>query len=281
MFHAPRQLRRAAGHAAIIAILLAGLTGAAHADNRLAAHYVIKVAGVTIGQSELNASIGANQYTSAMKGQASGMLSILVSGEGSVSTQGSVADGRLVPASFTSSTTQDKEKAAVKMTIANGDVKDLSAETSAPNEDRVAVTADHKKGIVDPLTALLIRVDGDGDLVAAQTCQRKLPVFDGRRRFDLTLSFKRIDQVKADKGYTGPAVVCAIAFTPIAGHRPGSALLKYLTDGREIELAFAPIAGTRLLAPYRLSIASMLGNMVIEASEFTATTAAAALAPGK
>jgi hypothetical protein len=63
---------------------------------------------------------------------------------------------------------------------------------------------------------------------------------------------------------------------PIAGHRRNSALLEFLTDGREIELAFAPIAGTRLLAPFRLSIASMLGSLVIEATDFTATTAKAA-----
>ena len=50
------------------------------------------------------------------------------------------------------------------------------------------------------------------------------------------------------------------------------------TGGRDIELTLAPIAGTRLLAPFRLSIANMLGNMVIEATEFETTTTSAARA---
>jgi len=112
--------------------------------------------------------------------------------------------------------------------------------------------------------------------VTSDACKRTLPIFDGRRRFDLALSFKRIDRVKADRGYGGPVVVCAVTFRAIAGHRRDSALLDFLTGGREIELAFAPIAGARLLAPFRLSIVSLLGNLVIEATEFTATTAQAA-----
>jgi hypothetical protein len=115
-----------------------------------------------------------------------------------------------------------------------------------------------------------VQVGGSGAVVAAEACQRTLPIFDGRRRFDLTLSFKRLDQVKA-KGYAGPAVVCAVAFKAIAGHRVGSPLVKYL-GGREIELTLAPIGGTRLLAPFRLSIANMLGDIVVEATAFAAST---------
>ena len=35
------------------------------------------------------------------------------------------------------------------------------------------------------------------------------------------------------------------------------ALVKYLSEGREMEIALAPVAGTRLLAPFRVLIVSM------------------------
>ena len=35
-----------------------------------------------------------------------------------------------------------------------------------------------------------------------------------------------------------------------------------------MEIALAPIAGTRLLAPFRLSVMSTLANLVIEANRF-------------
>jgi hypothetical protein len=257
------------------AALLASLAGAARADTRLDAHYTIKVAHISIGKSEVVVTIGDAAFTSAASGEASGMMRFVVSGQGAMRTTGAVVDGKLVPATFALGTTHDKDHDTIKMTLDGGNVKDLSAETNVPEADRVPVTDADRKGIVDPLTAMLIRMEGTGDVVAADACKRTLPIFDGRRRFDLALSFKRIQEVKADKGYAGPAVVCAVALRTIAGHRPGSPLFKYLTGGRDIELTFAPIAGTRLLAPFGLAINSMLGNLVIEATEFTATTAQA------
>jgi len=55
---------------------------------------------------------------------------------------------------------------------------------------------------------------------------------------------------------------------PIAGHRANMPLVKYLSEGREMEIALAPIAGTRLLAPFRLSVVSTLANLMIEANRF-------------
>jgi hypothetical protein len=265
------RFRLAARVAAACALVLATLGDAARADSRLVARYGVWVAGLSVGRTDVEVVLGAAEYTGAANGRASGLLRALVTGEGTLSARGAVVEGRLAPASFSARTVGDDETAAVTMTIENGDAKEVTAQTSAPDAERVALTAEHRKGIVDPLSALLIQVGGSGEPVAAETCQRTLPIFDGRRRFDLALSFKRLDRVKAAKGYAGPAVVCAVKFKALAGHRVGSALVKYL-DGREIELTLAPIVGTRLLAPFRLSIANMLGDIVVEATAFETST---------
>ena len=44
-------------------------------------------------------------------------------------------------------------------------------------------------------------------------------------------------------------MVCAVYFTPIAGYIPDRPVIKYLAGARNIEIAFAPIAGTRVLVP--------------------------------
>ena len=51
-----------------------------------------------------------------------------------------------------------------------------------------------------------------------------------------------------------------------------------MLEGRDIEVWFVPVAGTPLLAPVRLSVASALGNMVLRADQFET---APALASGK
>ena len=77
-----------------------------------------------------------------------------------------------------------------------------------------------------------------------------------------------MDAVKAAKGYQGPVVVCAVYFTPIAGYVPDRVSIKYVAAQRNMEIWFAPIAGTRVLAPYRITIPTPLGTGMIEATEF-------------
>jgi hypothetical protein len=44
------------------------------------------------------------------------------------------------------------------------------------------------------------------------------PVFDGRRRYDVTAGFSRNANIKMDNGlYAGPVQVCKLAYKPIAG----------------------------------------------------------------
>lgn len=124
----------------------------------------------------------------------------------------------------------------------------VTGSASQPSETRVPLTEAHRRNTVDPLTALLIPAAAGGEPTRS-ACERTLPIFDGHRRYDLKLAFKRMDQVKADRRSTGgPVVVCSVAFEPIAGHRTDSKLVKFLAHDREIELWLAPIAGTRLLA---------------------------------
>ena len=79
-------------------------------------------------------------------------------------------------------------------------------------------------------------------------------------RYELKLDFKRMETVKAEKGYHGPAVVCAVYFTPVAGYIPDRPVIKYLAGQRNIEIAFVPIAGTRILVPFRMVIPTPLGT---------------------
>jgi hypothetical protein len=119
---------------------------------------------------------------------------------------------------------------------------------------------------------MLFYAAATGEGLSKEACRHTLPIFDGHQRYDLKLAFKRMDTVTAEKGYAGPIVVCSLRYEPIAGHSASNTLVKYLSEGREMEIALAPVAGTRLLAPFRLSVVSMLANIVIEANRFETTS---------
>jgi Protein of unknown function (DUF3108) len=221
----------------------------------------------------MTGSIGTDEYVISMSGRTGGLARVIASGESSMSAAGTVSGSKLSPLRYTSKSTAEDDTLAVTMTFKDGNVNELEASEPPPGEDRVVLTTEHRRQVLDPLSALLIPA-GDGG-VSEAACRRVLPVFDGRRRYDLGLSFKRIEQVKASRGYAGPAAVCAVTFQPIAGHRRSSPLLTFLTDGRDVEMALAPIAGTRILAPFRITAMYMLGNVVMQASRFESTVASA------
>jgi Protein of unknown function (DUF3108) len=257
--------------AALAALAWAAGIGAAHAEARLEAHYTATLAGIPIGKGTWQIDIADDQYSAIASGRTSGLLAVFSSGHGSASSRGAVRPSGLVPASFSSSVFSDKKADEVRMGLAGGAVKDLIAEPPLPPApDRIPVTEAHRRGVIDPMTGALIAAGGNGDAVGPEACHRILPIFDGRGRFDLVLSFKRIEQVRSEKGYAGPVVVCGVAYRPIAGHRPNRPAIRYMVAARDIEVAFAPVAGTRILAPYRISVPTVLGPGVLEAHQFVA-----------
>jgi len=244
----------------------------ARAQGRLESRYVVTLAGITIGQGSWVIDIWEDQYRAALSGMTTGILRVFASGEGSGAAQGYVNGGILIPSSYASTITADKKTEELRIIISGGTVKDYSVDPpSPPYPDRVPLTEAHRRGVTDPMTAALMHVSGSGDVMSPEACNRTLPIFDGRLRYDLALAFKRIEVVKAEKGYQGPVVVCAVYFTPLGGYLPERPAIKYLIAQRDMEVWLAPIAGTRVVVPFRMVIPTPLGTGVLEATEFVSS----------
>jgi hypothetical protein len=253
----------------IAAWLAAGVAAPASAEGRLDARYTVTLAGIPIGKGAWVIDISEDQYTAAASGATTGLLRVFASGQGSGASRGHMVGGMPVAASFAASITSDKKTEEIRMSLGSGDVKDYMINPpSPPDPERVPVTEAHFRGVSDPMTASLVRVPGAGSPLGPQACQRTSPVFDGRIRYNLRFAFKRMDQVKADKGYQGPAVVCAVYFQPLAGYIPSRSAIKYLVEQRDMEIWLAPVAGTRVLVPFRVSIPTPIGPGVMQATQF-------------
>jgi hypothetical protein len=224
-----------------------------------------------VGDITATIAFGDSEYAISANGRAGGVIKVLLDGEGFFTTRGKITDGYPVPTNFTSKIVSNTEISDVTMVLDEGSVKELAA-APLPSSGRVPVTEANRQGIVDPLTAMLFSAAATGEGLSQEACRHTLPIFDGHQRYDLKLAFKRMDTVTAEKGYAGPIVVCSLRYEPIAGHSASNTLVKYLSEGREMEIALAPVAGTRLLAPFRLSVVSMLANIVIEANRFETTS---------
>jgi hypothetical protein len=256
--------------AATLAIAMADAQqGRAQGQGKLDARYSVTLGGLPIGRGSWVIDIGDEHYSTAASGATAGVMRVFASGQGQSAARGTVSGGHLIPSSYASSIYTDKKYDEVRMVISAGTVKEFSAEPpNTPNAARVPLTDAHRRGVSDPMTAALVRVPGSGDTVAPLACQRTLSIFDGRMRYDLQLAFKRIETVSSQAGYQGLVAVCAVHFTPIAGHVPDRYALRYIADLRDMEMWLAPIAGTRIVAPYRISVPTPIGVGIMQATQF-------------
>lgn len=244
------------------------------AQGRLDAKYEASLAGIPVGKGTWTIEIADDQYTASAQGGSSGLLQTFSGGSGSGAAQGRIVAGQMSPLSYTATNTSAKKSETVRMALAGGVIKDFAIEPEPPvDPDRIPVTDAHRRGVFDPMTGSLLRVAGTADPVGPEACRTAAAIFDGRMRYDLKLDFKRMESVKSEKGYRGPVVVCAVYFTPVAGYIPDRPALKYLAAQRNIEAWFAPIAGTRVLAPYRMTVPTPLGTAMLEATQFVTSAA--------
>ena len=137
-----------------------------------------------------------------------------------------------------------------------------------PSANHVPLTEADRIGAVDPMTALLVHIGGNGATAVPEACKRTVTIFDGHTRFNLRLAFERLDTVKADQGYQGPAVVCSIKFFPVAGYDPNHFLVTYLAAQHDTEIWLAPLAGSRLVVPYRALISTPMGLGILQETKF-------------
>jgi hypothetical protein len=262
------------------AVFLAALMGVVPANAAtLRVQYSVSLIGLPIGVAALTGVFSPTSYKIDGNARVTGLASMLISSKGAAAASGTISAGRVIPSAYTTVAANASESRSVRMVMAGGSVKGV--EIHPPLDDRpgrVPVTERDKKDVIDPMSAMVMPVPGNDPVIGPAACNRKLPIFDGGMRFDVTLSFVGIKQVRTN-GYAGPVTVCSARYIPIAGYRPDRKATKFMAENRQIETWLAPVQGSRLVLPYRIAIMTMIGMTVIEAGEFSVDTSTSLAAP--
>jgi hypothetical protein len=249
-------------------LLLAGIPSAS-AQGRLDAHYEATLSGIPVGTGAWSIEISDDQFSASASGGTAGLLKAFSGGSGTGAAQGRVVNGFPVATNYSASTTTSKKTEAIHMALTNGNVREYGIVPEPPvDPDRLPVTEAHRRGVFDPMTGSMLRAPASVDPLSPEVCRTGAAIFDGRMRYDLKLDFKRMEMVRAERGYHGPALVCAVYFSPVAGYIPDRPVIKYLAAQRNIEIAFVPVAGTRILVPFWMRIPTPLGPATLAATQF-------------
>lgn len=242
-----------------------------HSVGKLDADYSATLLGFPIGQITWTIDIRDKSFSAAATGATAGLLLIFARGHGIAEAHGSLSGEQPAPSNFAVNYSHGSFSQEIKIAFSGGKAREYLAPAPQPNPSLIPLNDAYRTGVVDPMTALIVPVPGSGDISTPAGCEREIAVFDGRMRYEMGLAFKRIEQVKADTGYEGPAVVCGISFTPLAGYDPNRYAIRYLQAERGMELWLAPLTGTRLMVPFRVSVPTPIGVGILQATRFVWT----------
>ena len=253
---------------ALSAVWMAALAGADARADVLHVTYRVSLIGLPIGAVNLNADLSPTSYSIHGDAKLTGLARLLGNARGASAGKGEIVEGHVSPATFATIAADSRTTRTIRMALAGNAVTGI--DISPPYEDkpdRVPLGPGDEKGIVDPVGAVIIPAPASGPILSRAACDRKVPIFDGYTRFDIDLTYVGQRRV-ATKGYEGPVVVCAARYVPIAGHRRDRPATKFMADNKDLEVWLAPIEKDQVLIPYRVSVRTMIGTTVVEATEF-------------
>lgn len=266
-------MRRFAVSAAVLAIA-AGVSSAEAQTARLDAAYSVHLTGIPIGAGAVVLDLNEAGFAAAGSAKFTGLVRMISKGEGTSTVRGTFQNNRVVSSLYSTQSNTSDRKEKIDITVINGFAKEFSVLPPPKDLDqnRVPITQADRTNVVDPLSAGLMLVSAPGDVLNPDSCNRTLPIFDARFRYDVVLSYLRTEKAptKTD-GYQGPVLVCQARYVPISGHRTDRPQVQQLANNRELFIWLAPVAGTRVLVPIKVSISTSIGTMVVEATKFRAT----------
>jgi hypothetical protein len=222
--------------------------------------YDINFNGLNIGTFEFQSQAEAESYSMV----ATARLSILLGAftwDGETRSFGLIDHKLPKPASFTFDFKSTTRAGSTKMGFSDGAVTDV---THLPpvqiSTGTIPVRQHHLKGVFDPLSAVMVvSAVSDGN-----PCERRIPIFDGKERFDLVLSYKGQMHISEQQpsGQPGIAFVCRVKYLPIAGHRI-SKETKFMASNDDIEVALRPVPTANVYVPYQITIPTIAGSAMI------------------
>ena len=120
----------------------------------------------------------------------------------------------------------------------------------------IPVKPEQLKNVLDPLSGVMAVSLAD----LAKPCDLKLPIYEGKQRFDIL--FAPLRRAGADH-------VCSVRLVPISGHKPGEGSASVVNG--KIELVMRPVPKANIVIPYSVTVPTIVGTATLVAERVDIT----------
>ncbi|HAQ36741.1 MAG: hypothetical protein CMF74_11275 [Maricaulis sp.] len=228
---------------------------------RISAEYTGSVLIFQVASIQVSSEIGDENYSANARFRAAGLAALFSDADIEAGVSGYNEGAHLQPWQY-----RHRNHASSKNRVIEINFPDRVAEPNITppfgSMGEPPASAAQRAGAIDPLTgmmslALNFRSNG------GEPCTGRIPVFDGKARYNLRLERGGLDTVR-NRGYRGEAIVCNGYYEPIAGYDPEDQ--PSAEDIAEpVTLWLAPFADGAVYFPVRIRANAGFGGITVEA----------------
>ncbi len=249
-------------------ILAARPASAVEQAKKVTAEYSINFNGLGIGTFKIWSDLDSQEYSVKARATISVLAGILFEWQGDTASSGQVMARLPRPYSYSFGYRTSDKRESIDVKFSNNSVEEIAVNPpQRQSASRIPVTRKHMRNVVDPLSAIVMLTNVGSNKSGSEVCSRRLPIFDGKQRYDLKLTYKATKRVTSE-GYSGPAYICKVKFLPIAGHRPGDDDSTFAAKTESMEVWMIPLAKAELYVPYYIYLPTPVGTATLTSSGF-------------
>lgn len=240
----------------ILSLILAFDVHASEVDAK--AEYVVSLAGINVANLDIRFTDNGSRYAVDVGAKVSGVGTIVASGTANADSTGRSASNGLSANDFSLLTKARGDAFSVDVSYQSGNATAFKVDPPMLDYGRVALERKDLAGVTDPIASFILK----GGSLSPDLCNRRMKIFTGVERYDLTMSFGAVQTATSQRtGYQGPVLLCRVKYTPISGHFENSEITDYLSHSDKILVWYAPLGQTGYFIPYRVLMGTAAGDL--------------------
>jgi hypothetical protein len=186
-------------------------------QNTIQLVWTVFLGGINLGTVGIKSSFDGPNYAAVSRLKTAGVVNSFYEAVIDASSVGTLAGNAVHPQKYDSSYNGEKSDQKVSLAYVGSDIQ-LSSDPPY-DVNRFPVTEEQKRDTVDPLSGIIYSIAGVS-ITPDKPCGDTVRVFDGRRRYDVDLTYVGKENVSSSGGYSGPAIKCEMRYRQVAGFKP-------------------------------------------------------------
>jgi len=254
-----RNARRLARGGVLAATLAGAIAVPARAGAPTTLAYQVYFGGLKTLALDAAIETAGDRYRVRLEAHTEGFIDWLIGWTARATSDGAILDDAVRPARHVNRSVVRGSRRDVTLTFRADGAIDATVEPSAEADAREPVTPAQMHGALDPISAVLAATRTLG---VRHSCAQRLPVFDGRRRFDLAFSDGggTVLAPSAYGSFSGKATLCLFRYIPVAGFQASRR-----GDGRDrvYRVWLAPVVDGLPPLPVRIEADTAFGLVIV------------------